>query len=227
MSGTEFLAVIGVIANDIAIVEATKKVYDAANDRSGLPTQFRDVASKLPLVNDILRTASQYVRTSGLDIIPDPFASTIKACDTKATQLQAIFKNVVPHENKTRLKRYYRAVRAIGKGGRVETWMKGMLEDLQLLSINHATKVVTEDQSKQLKEAIEVVSKLEPSVPDEEFEKTGHIFNNYGSGPMNNPVGGKNFFVQGSGNIYQFQISVLGSITKRTEIKIDTFFLLS
>lgn len=203
MSGAEFLVVISAMASIIGVVEATKQVYDAAKDKSGLPAQFRDVASKLPLVHDILKTASDHVRKSDLDIIPDPFASTIKACEIKARQLQAIFNKVVPQADENGLIRYYKAARAIGKGGRVETLMRGVLEDLQLLSINHTMKVVTEDQVKELKEAIEAVSKLEPSIPDEEFEDTGRTFNNYGSGPMNNPIGGKNFFVQGSGNIYQ------------------------
>lgn len=113
------------MASIIGVIEATKQVYDAAKDKSGLPTQFRDVASKLPLVHGILKTASNHVRKSGLDIIPDPFASTIKACGIKATQLHAIFDKVVPHGDENRLIRYYKAARAIGKGGRVETLMKG------------------------------------------------------------------------------------------------------
>lgn len=56
MSGAE---VIGVISGIIAIVDATIKIYSAANDASGLPEAFRDVALRLPLVSKTLQTISE------------------------------------------------------------------------------------------------------------------------------------------------------------------------
>ncbi|KXX74227.1 Vegetative incompatibility protein HET-E-1 [Madurella mycetomatis] len=47
MSGAE---VISIISGIIAIVDATAKVYDAANDASGLPEAFLDVVTRLPLI---------------------------------------------------------------------------------------------------------------------------------------------------------------------------------
>lgn len=44
MSGAEVIAVLGVISSVIAIVDGTKKVYDAASDAHGLPEAFREVA---------------------------------------------------------------------------------------------------------------------------------------------------------------------------------------
>lgn len=197
MSGAEIGAVIGLISGIISIIDATKKVYDAAKDKHGLHTAFRDVASKLPLVHDTLKSANTSLRRSDLETTPESFKTISESCKFKADQLHGVFQKVMPQEGESRLERYYKAVRAIGKGGRVETLMKGILEDLQLLSVNRVVKLATEQQVKELKEAIEAVSALEPSVPDEEFRETGPTFNNYGPGLM------KNFVNQGDGNVFQ------------------------
>lgn len=49
--------VVGLISGIIAIIDATKQVYDAAKDQHGLPAAFREVAQRLLLVQDILANA--------------------------------------------------------------------------------------------------------------------------------------------------------------------------
>lgn len=52
MSGAaEASLVIGLISGTITIIEAAKKIYQAAKGVSGLPEDFRAVAQKLALVN--------------------------------------------------------------------------------------------------------------------------------------------------------------------------------
>lgn len=46
MSGAEGIAVLGVIASIITIIDGTKKVYDAATNPQGLPEAFREVANR-------------------------------------------------------------------------------------------------------------------------------------------------------------------------------------
>ena len=94
--------------------------------------------------------------------------------------------------------RYVKAARTIGKGGRVESLIKGILDDLQLL----ATKFpeVTNTRGKeQLTKAIEEVSKMEPSLPDG-FEEAP-TFTHFGSGALNaNMAGGNQYDNNSTGN---------------------------
>jgi hypothetical protein len=59
MSGAEALAVIGIIANIVALVNFGIEVFDRANDFGGdvneVPRAFRDVQSVLPLLANTLR----------------------------------------------------------------------------------------------------------------------------------------------------------------------------
>ncbi|KAL2046478.1 hypothetical protein ABVK25_011833 [Lepraria finkii] len=55
--------VIGLISAVISIIEATKTVYDAAKDAKGQPKAFRQVVARLPLVNEILKSAKERIQT--------------------------------------------------------------------------------------------------------------------------------------------------------------------
>ncbi|KAK3364328.1 hypothetical protein B0T25DRAFT_529796 [Lasiosphaeria hispida] len=61
MSGAE---VIGIISDVIAIIDATAKIYKAANDASGLPEAFHDIATRPPLARD---TVSEYLNNTNLN----------------------------------------------------------------------------------------------------------------------------------------------------------------
>ena len=45
-----------------------------------------------------------------------------------------MFNKVIPKENASRVERYLKAIKTLGKGGKVERLMKGILEDIQLLA---------------------------------------------------------------------------------------------
>jgi hypothetical protein len=141
MSGAE---IIGIISGVIAIIDATAKIYNAANDASGLPQAFRDVATRLPLVHETLQTVSSNLNDTNPD---DEHYKAVKPvlqrCEDRATQLQKIFKDVVPQEDALRMERYVLAIRTLGKGNAVESLMKGILEDVQLLTDNCVAGLAT------------------------------------------------------------------------------------
>jgi alkaline phosphatase len=91
-----------------------------------------------------------------------------------------------------------KAARTIGKGGRVENLIGGILDDLQLLATRFP-EVTTPRGKDQLAEAIEEVSKMEPSLPDG-FEQTP-AYAHYGSGAQNINIGsGIQHINSGTGN---------------------------
>ncbi|RYP06064.1 hypothetical protein DL765_009636 [Monosporascus sp. GIB2] len=180
MSGAE---VISLISGIIGILDATVQVYSAITDASGLPGAFRDVAQRLPLVKETLRTASGRLNTNSPD---ERFYKTMRpivdGCKDKAIRLEEIFRKVIPQADAPRMERYFLAVRTLGKGSRVEMLMKGILEDVQLLAGNHVMKLATKSELGKLVEATKEVSAISPSLPAGTLDPG---INNFGSGPQN------------------------------------------
>ena len=160
MSGAEAGLVVGLISGTIALVDATKKVYDAAKDQLGLPAAFREVAQRLPLVQTILGNAKVRAEGGQVDDEASKAAKSIlEPCKSRVKKLEEIFRKVIPQEGGSRLDRYYKAARTLGKDGKVETLMKGILDDLNLLSVQCGME--TGVHVEKLKEAIKAVSALE------------------------------------------------------------------
>ena len=63
------------------------------------------------------------------------------------------------------MKRYYKAVKAYGKGNEMEKLIKGMLEDVQLLACERGMKTAIKAQREQIAQAITEVSAIPSSVP--------------------------------------------------------------
>jgi NACHT NTPase-like protein len=198
MSGVaEASLVLGIISSIISIIDATKQVYEAVEDQTGLPTNFKKSAAKLPLISKLLESAENYIQGTDDESIRLAFTPTLEDCKAQATKLQELFEKVMPEEGDTRWDRYVKAARTIGKGGRVEDLIRGILDDLQLLATKFPA-VTTPRTKEQLEKAIEEVSKMEPSLPDG-FEKLP-AYAHYGSGDQYSITGGTAHINSGSGN---------------------------
>ena len=201
MSGAEAIAVLGAIASIISIVDGTKKVYDAATNAQGLPEAFRDVAGRLPVVRSILGAAKQHVEKGDVDKDScKGVKRVVEACEKKAKKLDELFHKANPADGVSDLKRYYKAVKAYGKGNEVENLMKGMLEDVQLLACEHGMKTATKAQQEQIAQAITDVSAIPSSVPEHLFQETGFTANNSGPGTQYNAQG--EYIAQGDARQY-------------------------
>ncbi|TVY45402.1 Kinesin light chain [Lachnellula subtilissima] len=187
MSGIEAAGLaLGMISAIISIIDATNQVYEAVKDEAGLPTNFKKSATKLPLISKLLKDAERYVKAAE-KATKTAFTPTLEDCKAQATQLQELFEKVVPEEGESRWDRYVKAARTIGKGGRVENLVGGILDDLQLLATRFP-EVTTLRTKEQLAKAVEEVTKMEPSLPDG-FEQMS-AYAHYGSGAQNNNTGG-------------------------------------
>lgn len=201
MSGAEVIAVLGVISSIISIVDGIKKVYDAATNAQGLPEAFREVAGRLPIVGNTLDSAKHNIEERKVNNDScKGVKHIVEACGEKAKKLEELFHKAIPADDASDLKRYYKAVKARGKGSEVESLMKGMLEDVQLLACEHGIKTATKAQQEQITKAIAEVSAVSPSVPEHEFQETGFTNKNYGSGTQYNARGEN--IAQGSARQY-------------------------
>ncbi|KAI4599951.1 hypothetical protein KJ359_001687 [Pestalotiopsis sp. 9143b] len=207
MSGVEAAAVLGVISSVIAIVDGTKKVYDAASSATGLPIAFREVSTRLPIVKGILESTKQHIDDAHTDTASYSVIKTlIEACEDRAKRLKAIFDKVIPGDEDSRLTRYISAAKTLGKGERVETLMQALMKDVLLLASKHVMELATSQQVVGLSTSIKELSAIDPSLPDAALENTAFTNNNFGAGPKtNNNVIGNQKYQANYGTGKQFQ----------------------
>ena len=183
MSGVEAFAVLGTIASIITIIDATQQVYDSARDAQGLPQAFREVAERLPIIRTTLASAQQSIDDQSLDEgAYEGVLQLAEACKEKAEKLDSIFHQACPSQGASDLERYYKAVKILGKGHKVEDLMRRMLEDVQLLACERGLRTATGVQQEQVLQAIQDISILPPSVPQEVLQETSYAASNYGLG---------------------------------------------
>ena len=201
MSGTETFAVLRVISSIISIVDETKQVYDAATNTQGLPEAFRAIANRLPIIRNILGSAKQHVDEGDVDEDSSKGVKhVVEACEKKAKKLETLFQKAIPKDGASDLERYYKSVKAHGKGNEVENLMKGMLEDVQLLTCERGINTTTKAQQEQIAKVVIEVSAVLPSVPEHVFQETGLKNTNSGSGTQYNAQG--KYVAQGNARQY-------------------------
>ncbi|KAL6720990.1 hypothetical protein ACLMJK_000090 [Lecanora helva] len=209
MSGGEVPMILGVISSAITVVDATQKIYDAASDARGLPEAFRDVATRLPTVHNTLSSAKQHIENGPVSKDSCKGAEDIaSSCSEKLQRLEKIFKKVMPREGASRMDRYVAASKTLGKGSRVETLMRGILEDLELLAIDHGMTSGSAAMRSELAAAIEEMAALPPSIPEQ--KEAGFSATSSGSGAINQAYGNQ-YFNSGSGDSYHARSMNFGS----------------
>lgn len=178
MSGAEFIAVAGVISSIIAIIDGIKQVIDAASEVEGLPKVFRQASNKFPLVSDILEATKHNFEADNVSGVEKAVTLVVNDCKDKWKTLNDLFDKVIPEEKASRVERYYKAAKTLGKGGKVESLMKGILEDIQLLAtiktmtttnVEKVINTVTATQEEKIARAITDMAAWPPSVPDNVF----------------------------------------------------------
>jgi hypothetical protein len=122
---------------------------------------------------------------------------SLKKCNANAELSKNIFNAVTQAPETSRFDRYKEVVRQEGKGRPVEVLMMGMMNYVCALAENGAIRAGMEDQINALRGAIEKLSKMEASVPDEMSRNT---FAHYGAGDQLNAPGGTVNKSTGSGN---------------------------
>ena len=162
MSGAEAALVLGVISSIIAIVDATKKIYDGFQDARGLPEAYRMVADRLPIVHSILEKA----RKAGFDAESSvTLQAIVRSCEAKVTKLHEIFPSAMPEEGASTARRQIKAVKSYGKSNEVERLMEGILKDVQLLTCERGLDTATQNDQQKITDAISELSRIALQVP--------------------------------------------------------------
>lgn len=167
MSGAEL---IGIISGIISIVDASLKIYEAVEDASGLPRCFRNVAARLPVVQDTLETArasleeeEEEENKEELSRVKsrDALAKILESCYDKATVLNKTLQTIMPTQGASKTKRCVKAIKMIPAADKIDSLMNGILHDVHVLAANHSVKSATRTQIKDLVDMIRKVEKRE------------------------------------------------------------------
>lgn len=189
--------VTSLVSSTIAILEDTTKDYNIVKDDKGLREAFHEAGRGLPIVGEALRTAK--TRLQGHDLAGDPQSaiSALEACNAKTKLSQSIFNEVAQAPETSRFERYKAAMGRQGRRNLVEVLVAGMMNDTCTLAKESAIEATMETQIKALRDAMDTLSKMEPSV---QAEQSGNTFSHYGSGHQFNATKGAQNNNTGSGN---------------------------
>lgn len=148
MSGLE---IFGLIASLGGITGAIIETYGAIRNLHGLPEAFNEVNSRLPLVQSTLDSIKSQVDRLTPPDEEAAVASLLGNCIKKAEELLRIFEKISrKSEGRFAASVYTSIVTKLGKKHRVETLMRDILKDLNVLMANRAFQTVPQAQSDEL-----------------------------------------------------------------------------
>lgn len=198
-----------IASSAITFVTTANTLYNTIKSFQGLPKEFDETERRLPLA---LATLEEFRKHISDGIEPDKriaLEEALKPCIQSAQKLEAIFEGIKKHEGRDGLSRYRIVVIKMGKASRVEVLLQEIMKCLQALAINYVSRMA--NSIPQLTDAIEVLSKVESSIPDKDFNEdhttnltqsiatgaTGHQTSNRDIGHQNNNYGGTNYLSNG------------------------------
>ena len=205
----EFLAVIGGISATLSIAGAIADIYKTIKDIHGLPKAFSVVDGRLPIVRTILESSKRRIEAVKDEAVCRGIKHIVEKCEANADALQGIFEEVKPIKDAWKAERYYQAVKAKGKGNKVESLMADILKDIQLLDSQNGMNTATEDQQEEILAAIKELSQLPPSVPDSEFYEVGVTMNQSGAGTQQYTAKGS-VYSSGGGKMFNAERQYFG-----------------
>ncbi|KAK6814556.1 hypothetical protein RU639_009429 [Aspergillus parasiticus] len=185
------------VSSIITTLDSTKHHYSIVKDDKRLPEAFHGAGQGLLLIEDSLRSIERNNDWHEITGEPKQAMGLLEACNCKAKLSEAIFVDVAQARRSERFEDYKMAVRGKGKGSPVEALVTGMMNDVCEMANDDTTEAAMKAEIFSLREALELLSKMEPSVPKQQPDS---YFSNYGSGNQFNTTGGTQNNNMGNGN---------------------------
>ncbi|KAK0516392.1 hypothetical protein JMJ35_000995 [Cladonia borealis] len=167
MSGAEALAVIGIIASILQLVDFSSKAFsrvkEYGEDAQDIPKTFRDIESGLPLIVHMLgeiqtRVSDGQVPEKGCKAL----GGVLGDCKAKLAELDIIFDKVLPQDGDSKARRAWKGLVSLRQDKIVEEISQALSRSLQSLTLFH---VVAAPTTRQIQALVENISKkdLTPS----------------------------------------------------------------
>ena len=111
----EAIAVIGVAASIIQLVDFSAKVLDRLNDFQStlkeVPESFRHIKAELPLLSDTLQQTKEAIDAGSVkEETKEALLPAVEGCKEQIIALDALITKTIPLPNDSRLKRSTKAV---------------------------------------------------------------------------------------------------------------------
>lgn len=160
---------LGLISNIITIIDATKQIYDATNEETGLPNNaFRQAGTRIPLVQDILQETLKYIEKNDLDEWDcETLVEVLNVCAGKANSMMQLFRIVIPNSGTSQTEQYRKSAQTRGVA-----LMKRILEDMLVLASVDGISSITGSKVLNIKNAVAELSQVPPSITEQESSST-------------------------------------------------------
>ena len=163
MSGAEALAVVGIVANILQLVDfsskAISRVKEFGEDAQDIPKTFRDIQTGLPLV---VHTLSEIQTRVSDGQVPEESCKALKGvlgdCEAKLAELKIIFEKVLPQDGDSKGKRVLKGLVSLRQDKKVEEISQALWRSLQSLTLFH---VVAAPTIREIQALVENTSKLD------------------------------------------------------------------
>jgi hypothetical protein len=176
MSGVE---IIGLVSGIVTLIEASVSIYKALENGPGLPGAFRNSAARLPLIQESLTLVSENLDADASSAASQAALKQVLDSSTgRATALHDAFQAMVQPPGVSPWTRGLIAMQAKSKARHVDKLISGIMEDLQVLTANHAVKAATRAQVEGLVAKIKQNKELIEREDDEEAVGYRHARSN-------------------------------------------------
>ncbi|KAJ5778860.1 hypothetical protein N7457_006580 [Penicillium paradoxum] len=178
--------VLGAISAVVSLIEVSIKIYDGARKDIKLPETFDAVRHQLPVILDILTKCKSHLerRADSLaENVCEALEKIIESCEDEVTKLKNIFEKMITGDGDSWKKRYWKLVKRLGKGNKVEELMESITKQVQLLVNHNSVRSGNQQQNAQLQEILREMKSIESS----EEEHTGIYISN-GDGTQTNNI---------------------------------------
>ena len=151
MSGVEVFAVLGIIANVVAVVDFSSKAIDrvkeSLEDTRQFSKAFQSLQSLLPLMSETLRKTEQHAKAEGLEETKCKALHTVVLdFKMKLEDLNGILQKMVPAERASKWRRGIKAISSLEYDNKVEEIVKSLESNMSLLIHYHVATAPTAAQ---------------------------------------------------------------------------------
>jgi hypothetical protein len=129
-------AVFGLIAGAIDITHKAVEIYQAVEDKSGIPRSLKKVSEKLPSVERLLKDAEAQWKVSGLDKIDEQTTREFEHCKELCQDLHDLLLSIYPKASSGKGGRLLSGTKTVfsNKGKAAEGLLKEIRECLDTLT---------------------------------------------------------------------------------------------
>jgi hypothetical protein len=144
MAGIEIaVGVISLIATTIEIISKASQIYEAVEDKEGIPKDLRKIFEKIPKIEEVLKSAKAEYDQGQLNNIDKKTwvdaKAEIEACKKLCQDLHDLISAACPERDSGKARRLWKGTQTVlgGKRKEAESLLRGIWEHLDVLATKH------------------------------------------------------------------------------------------